>query len=86
MLLSQFEQFLWNITVNRRTIAQRPHEFMNVHWRSFMSLCDPCVVQFKQILRLETMDDDLVPLMNRITSYTMVYKKLKCSDNKLPFL
>ena len=48
-------------------IAKRQHEFTNAHWASFMSHCDPCLLQFKQILRLETMEDDLVPLLKRIT-------------------
>ena len=50
-------------------IAKRPEEFTNEHWDSFMSHCDPCLLQFKQILRLETMEDDLVPLMRIMTPY-----------------
>ena len=53
------EQFL-------RILTEQPGEFWNHHWASFMSTCDPCLFRFTHIMRLETMDRDMPPLLARL--------------------
>ena len=48
-------------------VAQRPDEFKNLHWSKFMENCNPCVFQFKQIIRMESMEDDMKTLLGILT-------------------
>ena len=54
-----FEQFL-------ELLAKQSYAFVNLHWATYMSVCNPCLVKFKHIMRLETMEIDMPPLLNQL--------------------
>ena len=47
-------------------LATEPKRFVNQHWESYMSMCDPCLMNFEHVMRLETMDADMKPLLERL--------------------
>ena len=48
-------------------VATKPEKFTNVHWKNFLDNCNPCVFPFKQIIRMENMENDLKPFLDRLT-------------------
>ena len=47
-------------------VATEPKQFANKYWDSYMSMCDPCLFNYDHVMRLETMDEDMEPLIDRL--------------------
>ena len=41
--------------------------FWNIHWQPSISTCNPCVMRYDSVMRLETLADDIEPLLDRLT-------------------
>jgi hypothetical protein len=55
-----FYQFLQLITES--------NEFRDVNWRSYYGTCYPCLIQYDDILKLETIQNDIQPIMDHLTN------------------
>ena len=48
-------------------IVYEKDEFWNRHWESSISTCNPCMMRYDSVMMLETLADDIDPLLDRLT-------------------
>lgn len=39
-------------------VSRSPKDLMDIHWRPYDSICDPCNIQYDYIAKLETIVED----------------------------
>ena len=44
------------------------HPYFDLHWSPQSSICDPCSVDFRYFVKLETFDEDIRELLREVTS------------------
>jgi hypothetical protein len=82
-IVSDFSLFL-------ELIVEEPTLFKDVHWRDYMSFCNPCVIQYDHVMYMETLAHDIDPLLNHLTGPNGIKPRLpyryheRPSDNKFP--
>ena len=47
-------------------LSKEPSAFTDVHWKTFIAACNPCEVKYNHVIRLETLEDDMPPLLKRL--------------------
>ena len=58
-----WEEFLTYLPENR---ADEDVHSKNIHWRTQVNLCYPCQIKYDLVMKLETIDVDVVPVINRL--------------------
>ena len=62
-----FKQFL-GLVVNYYSVR-----FSDKHWRRYYDLCHPCDIRYDDVIKLETLEDDLESFTTRYTGYNSTY-------------
>ncbi|KAK2150281.1 hypothetical protein LSH36_414g03008 [Paralvinella palmiformis] len=55
-------------------------KFLDKHWMSYMLLCQPCRVRYDHVIRLETLGNDIGPILDRLNYATVDAE----SKNRIP--
>ncbi|KAK2150280.1 hypothetical protein LSH36_414g03007 [Paralvinella palmiformis] len=50
-------------------LVSRDREFHDKHWQSYHDLCQPCAMNYDHVIRLETIDNDIGPVLEHL-NYT----------------
>jgi hypothetical protein len=57
-----------NLTLTQflELLVKNPDTFVNVHWRDYYKFCFPCSVTYDHIIKLETLSQDILPVIRRM--------------------
>ena len=48
-------------------VLTEPERFKDIHWQTYESKCHPCQIDYNHVVYMETMTDDLDPVLDHLT-------------------
>ena len=47
-------------------VATETKKFYNIHWATYEHLCNPCLMKYNHVVYMETIDDDIDPVLDHL--------------------
>lgn len=54
-------------------LTKEPSTFVDDNWLTYLDACHPCSIKYDKVIRLETFEDDIRPILERIDSKIGIY-------------